>query len=401
MKKKKDPGLVYLQSLNLKPVKTKREFMDQILKNAEPEVSTAIFEELDRRAQGYLNEEYFYNLKNSDLKTSMAFSGALDGDIIRRACNYVADHRELFGRRILDVGCDCGIMSCFLALTFPDSEILSIDLSEAALDNARELANRLGLTNITFAKKDVRKLLAGDQYDTVFAMRGLISNLTVSGQEDSAWELEESGNYFARACSGYARALAEAVQPLGTLVTLEKIEKNGFLLGWLKALENAGMGIDEEAWEELPCKELALNSEMQAIVCRRMENRPRAIDVFVRMYETLTDFEQANYDGWMAKTAVYLKAGSMIRGFRTVDKEKGIVMKVALYSYKEDVSMIMLAQYIDEFYQVSLFDRESQKEMIDNLKIIEEDERKRPGVTVTPLQDTGTGSRSGSSIILS
>ncbi len=401
MKKKKDPGLVYLQSLNLKPVKTKKEFMDHIIRNAGPEVSTALFEELDRRAQGYMNEEYFYNLKNTDLKTSLAFAGALDGDIIRRACNWVADHRELFGKRILDVGCDNGVMSCFLAQAFPESEILSIDLSEAALDNARKLSEQLGLTNIRFAKKDVRKLLAGDQYDTVFAMRGLIPNLAVSGQEDSSWELEESSNYFARACGVYARALVQAVQPGGNLVTLEKIEKNGFLLGWMKALCNTGMSIDEDAWEEIPCKELAANSVMQALVCRRMEGRTDASEFFVRMYETLTDFEQANYEGWMAKTAVYLKAGSMIRGFRSVDKEKGLTTKIALYSYKEDVSLVMLAQYIGEIYQVSLFDREMQKDLIENLKIIEEDEKKRPGVTVTPLKDTAAGNRGGSGILLS
>lgn len=395
MKKKKDPGLIYLQSLNLKPVKTKKEFMETLVKNAGSDVATAIFEELDRRAQGIMKEEYFYELKNTDLKTSMTFSGALDGDIIRKGCNWVAENRDLFGKRILDVGCDCGLMSCFLATALPDSEILSIDLSQAALDNAKELAGHLGLTNITFAKKDVRKLLAGDQYDTVFAMRALIPNLTVSGQEDSAWELEEAGDYFAGSCGSYARALADAVRDGGSLVTIEKIEKNGFLLGWLKALENSGLALDMDSWEEMACKELATNSVLQAIACRKMPGGPSAADVFINMYETLTDFSQANYEGWMAKTAIYLQAGSLIRGFRSVDQEKGVVTKVALYGCKADASLVMLAQYIGEFYQVSLFSRDSQKELIENLKVIEDGERKRPGVTVTALKDTSTPSGSG------
>ena len=385
MKIRKDPGLEYVQSLNLRPAKNKREFMEYLVRTIGSEQSTAIFEELDRRASGVMNEEYFYTLKNSDLKTSMAFSGSLDGDIIRRACNWIADHKDLFGKTILDVGCDCGIMSCFLAKTFPDSKILSIDVADAALDNARELAEKLGLENITFEKKDVRKLLLGDKYDTVFSMRTLIGNLTISGQEDTTWELEEAGRYFARSSRDFARALEQAVAANGTLISIEKIDKNGFLLGWLQAIENTGLRFDVDAHEEIPVKELALNSVMQAIAARRDGEPVKAIDFFVDMYSTLTAFDRANYEDWMAKTAVYLKAGSLIRGIKTIDDEKGVHTKTALYSYKDDASLLMLAQYIGEIFQVSLFERENQKQIIDNIKQIEESEKERQGVRIIPL----------------
>ncbi len=87
----------------------------------------------------------FYDFKNSDPEISRALSEAYDGDIIRKACNYISSHKDYFGETILEVGCDCGIISCFLAKSFPDAEIVSIDRCAAAIKIAKDFAKKQGL----------------------------------------------------------------------------------------------------------------------------------------------------------------------------------------------------------------------------------------------------------------
>ena len=43
------------------------------------------------------------------------------GDVLRQACNYVASHKEYFGHTILELNCATGLMTGFLAGTFPGS----------------------------------------------------------------------------------------------------------------------------------------------------------------------------------------------------------------------------------------------------------------------------------------
>ncbi|MEE6270673.1 class I SAM-dependent methyltransferase [Streptomyces diastatochromogenes] len=50
-------------------------------------------------------------------------------------------------RRILDVGSGPGVVSCLLALAFPDAEVCAVDATEALLDRARARAERLGLAD--------------------------------------------------------------------------------------------------------------------------------------------------------------------------------------------------------------------------------------------------------------
>ena len=76
---------------------------------------------------------------------SLYLTGAFDGDIIRRTCNWITDHKDLFGDTILEIGCDIGLIPCFLAKTFPNSIVTAIDRCKNGLAIGQKLADKFGL----------------------------------------------------------------------------------------------------------------------------------------------------------------------------------------------------------------------------------------------------------------
>jgi 2-polyprenyl-3-methyl-5-hydroxy-6-metoxy-1,4-benzoquinol methylase len=59
------------------------------------------------------------------------------------------------GIRVLDVGCGRAVVMTRLAALYPRSFFRGLDLSEEAIGFAREAAERLGLSNITFSARDL------------------------------------------------------------------------------------------------------------------------------------------------------------------------------------------------------------------------------------------------------
>ena len=64
-------------------------------------------------------------------------------------------------KRILDIGCNIGITTCFLATRHPEATIIGIDCSGEAIACAKKLAAKLNLTNVEFIEADVLALPDG------------------------------------------------------------------------------------------------------------------------------------------------------------------------------------------------------------------------------------------------
>ena len=65
------------------------------------------------------------------------------------------------GIRVVDAGCGSGVASCVIAEAFPNSTVIGIDPSAHAIEAARERAEALGLTNVSFAEQTFDDLVPG------------------------------------------------------------------------------------------------------------------------------------------------------------------------------------------------------------------------------------------------
>ena len=79
------------------------------------------------------------------------------------------DTRYPAGSRVLEAGCGIGAQTVILAKNSPGSLITSIDISEDSLTRAEEMAQKVGITNVTFRQADIFHLPFGPaSFDHIF-----------------------------------------------------------------------------------------------------------------------------------------------------------------------------------------------------------------------------------------
>jgi len=69
--------------------------------------------------------------------------------------------------RVLDLGTGSGAIAIAIAKNRPLAEVLAVDVSEAALEVARENARRLGVANLSFLRSEWFAQLGGQRYDLI------------------------------------------------------------------------------------------------------------------------------------------------------------------------------------------------------------------------------------------
>jgi SAM-dependent methyltransferase len=81
-------------------------------------------------------------------------------------------HSDTFyppGSRVLEAGCGVGAQTITLAANSPDAHIISVDISESSLAQARKKIEDAGLTNVSFQQGDIFHLpFAPESFDHVF-----------------------------------------------------------------------------------------------------------------------------------------------------------------------------------------------------------------------------------------
>ena len=98
-------------------------------------------------------------------------AGVLDSSLIDAVLPLVPDvvGRLETGGDVLDIGCGHGHAVNLIARAFPATRVIGYDLSEEAIEVARAEAVEVGLSNASFAVKDIRRLEEPGRYDLVTA----------------------------------------------------------------------------------------------------------------------------------------------------------------------------------------------------------------------------------------
>lgn len=73
------------------------------------------------------------------------------------------------GSTVLEAGCGVGAQTAILARNNPGTQFLSIDISDASLEKAKETAFALGIMNVKFEKKDIyNPNFEAESFDHIF-----------------------------------------------------------------------------------------------------------------------------------------------------------------------------------------------------------------------------------------
>ena len=336
-KYKIDAGLDYLKEIGFERIRGKYGLADRFIKLFGKTKADQIYEKRVSLPDGSIE---FYEFKNSDPLISKAFTEAYDGDILRKACNYVDAHRAFFGATILEVGCESGYMTGFLAKAFPDSKIVSIDRSPAALNMAMARIESLGYKNVEFRNASLNEIT--EKYDTVFSMRTIHENLAKDETPFIGEPLLEQFNRYNELTREYTRHLISCLTEKGNLCFFERVGHDPLLCGWMCGLCLEKCAPDLDTYEEVICEEVGEKSTFQAFVCHnKSECDPNVvIDFWSNTYE-IDISNEGRMTGFDALAYLWEHADNLIRGVRVLDSNNIQCGRFALFNAKPDEHMLL------------------------------------------------------------
>lgn len=198
-----------------------------------------------------------WNVKNASLELSLDVALGFSGDLYEKQIAWFS--REFRGtggqapRRLLDLGCENGLLTCFYGAIWPNTEVVGLDASEAAFRVATELSNRLGLTNVQFARADfvaddLGSAFVKEPFDFIVSSRAIVNEavpsnrLFASGRPRTDASLYQPGGW--KTVETILEQLARIVVPGATLVTLERLPSAALAVWFVQTLWVTGFGID-------------------------------------------------------------------------------------------------------------------------------------------------------------
>ena len=321
-----DEGLEYINSLGIEKHNSRRALDDKVIRKFGPETKKWVqsFSEIidddtkDRQDTGFKR----YELKNDNIARAIYYTGGYDSDIIRKSINWIAANKGFFGKTILDVGCDIGLVSCYLAEAFPESHIVSIDKGTNWINVARYLAETKKLTNIEFKQVCVQEL-GNEKFDTVFSMRTMHENCDDS-QLSGVNYLSKMVASFENATRIYAKVLTSHINPGGNLISLEKCDISPLLLGWMNVLNELNFAPLLDTYQCLKCKELGEEVCIQAAVYKQGESIPAEIlyDLYCGQFPFID--AQQQIEGYAAELYHEKYRGEAMRSYFVFNPETNI-----------------------------------------------------------------------------
>ncbi|NLV51272.1 MAG: methyltransferase domain-containing protein [Clostridiales bacterium] len=366
-----EPGLSYLQELGLKYASTKETVIRKLSAVIGRDQAYRILKEIDRRAEkgaDSLTDRSFYEMKNRDYAASINLTGLIDGDIIRKACNWIAGNKSLFGKEVLDIGCDCGIVSCFLARALPDSQITAIDRCKEAISVAGQLADRLKLNNITFVASAAEEM-PSRKFNTVFSMRTLGEN---SGNNRDDYPVFENfvtqADYMSAKISKYSSAVASLIKDDGTLVSIERCQIDPLLLAWIDALNKDGLRFLSH--DRLSCAEQKVQSYF-AVVTAIKETSAQQQDILSFFSDVVEDEADVNvpiYEGEKADWYLLRNKGQFIKGVTAYNTEGKKLGRYGLWMSSRDETALLIYQADLEKRSLGVYDISLKEELLEALE---------------------------------
>jgi SAM-dependent methyltransferase len=217
--------------------------------------------------------EELFQAKNATLSLSIDTSLSWSGNLYRgelRQLEAVAE--RLKPTKVIDAGCEQGLITCFVAALLPNSKVVGFDRCPQAIACARDLAQLLGISNTEFIVCDLfdADLMAtvNGPAELVFSSRAILGE-AVNGSAETPPELlsgtVEPTVDWSVGCARAASALSQLAESGGTLISVERASTTG-LVRWARSLCDAGFSVNAPRCSLICVEESGLPEQTFALI---------------------------------------------------------------------------------------------------------------------------------------
>lgn len=369
--------LSYLQKINLSQSRNIDHFWSNLYTNYDKglvdELKDIVKERVLKRKAG--ND--LYNYKNQDLKLSIDFSSYCS-DIYRKYFLWLMQRKDLKPKRILDIGCDNGIISCFYGILYPEAEVIGIDIEERGIDCSKELAAKLNLHNVHFQRiplEEIDSHFEKDSFDMISFIRGTFDIFHLPSPNDY-WSLDEvkiesPSDVEKKLLSNIANLLSKEN---GEFICCDSFVTVSQFLWIANALKEAALYIDSNASTKVSYVELG-NSRQINILSARKENTSSdfnndMINLFIK--DQVIDINKKKIYDDVAAEILFNKIEDkiLISGLQVNYRDKSGTQRIELWQAKN-----LLFRYRTSnlgFRELHIYDNNQLEEAKEDIKTLSE-----------------------------
>lgn len=231
-----------------------------------------------------------YLAKNKDLQTSLDF-GAYYYDLYKQFFMWLIKSQDLDNKKILDLGCDNGIVTCFLAKIYPNAKVVGIDKGKKGISCAKEIAEKLGLTNIEFEVLDAKKIdkfFKEEKFDVVISTRSLLE-ITSLPKIKSFWTIDdlEKSLVVANNVIKFFKSIEKIMKDDAKLITFERLSSFEDVLNFEKSMRESGLYIDTQNMYKVQFFELGDYEQMPIMIFDKTKADELGLYDFIEIYTAL------------------------------------------------------------------------------------------------------------------
>ncbi len=359
-----------LERLGLRKIKLFE--LDSILKQAcGDERAKVILDTMDSRAEGQVDRS-FYSMKNTTLTGSLVLSSFFEFDYYVNLLSHFKAHPDYIGETVLDIGCDCGILSCAIAIMFPDTKVTGIDRCRNAISCAEELARKNGVNNVSFVKSDFLSY-ESSPFKTI-----LSSKMAHEAIKKPDWPLKADIMEFAQIQKNqsvsFAKKAYELCEEKGHFISIERFGIDPQALGYLYALSEVGFSFPigdissiYNASQTTDCGNIERYPFFLGVKSEDSNNEESTYYAFIFSCAACgLDFTLSEYLGWEAQIVAEYRSGDFVYGFNLFQEGKPFG-RISVRRNKEDPTCLIAEQVFGNYAHCSFHDISIQDDLISEI----------------------------------
>lgn len=296
-------------------------------------------------------QDELYNFLNSDPELSFLVTCYTDSFFIREICLWLYDRKYWFGEQILDVGCGNGIISCFLASCLPDSFITAIDRSENCVRIAKQMKEKMGISNIEFLNCSLEEL-SSRKFSTVLSARTFHENIRIRYTGYRFLPFRKQIEVYEDIYAGYCKTLGNAVPESGRLICIERNQMDTEFYSILRLFHSFGFQILPEGLKEIKCRESDFKepSIFQTMIAEKNpvgEEYVQTEDELFQIWSSRAFSASSDPDCFTRSQADWFmenNAEKLIEGYASFDPKGTQLAKACLFTKKGDPDQFLMYQ---------------------------------------------------------